>query len=41
MTAFAAVRAAADRLKPRAAVVLGSGLSGATVGFEPAACIWL
>jgi purine-nucleoside phosphorylase len=37
VTAFAAVRAAADRLRPRAAVVLGSGLSGATVGFEPTA----
>jgi purine-nucleoside phosphorylase len=37
VTAFAAVRAVADRLKPRAAVVLGSGLSGATAGFEPAA----
>ena len=37
MSAFAAVRAAADRLQPRAAVVLGSGLSGATVGFEPVA----
>lgn len=39
MTAFAAFRAAADRLTPRAAVVLGSGLSGATVGFEPAAVV--
>ncbi len=39
MTAFTAVRAAADRLAPRAAVVLGSGLSGATVGFEPAAAV--
>ncbi len=39
MTAFAAVRAAAERLGPRAAVVLGSGLSGAAAGFEPAAAV--
>jgi purine-nucleoside phosphorylase len=39
VTDFAAVRAAADRTAPRAAVVLGSGLSGATVGFETAAVV--
>jgi purine-nucleoside phosphorylase len=39
VTDFAAVRAASDRLMPRAAVVLGSGLSGATVGFEPVAVV--
>ncbi len=33
MTPFDAVRAAADRLRPRAAVVLGSGLGGVTAGF--------
>ncbi len=39
VTAFAAVRAAAERLGPRAAVVLGSGLSGAAAGFAPAAAV--
>ncbi len=34
MTAFDQFRAAADRLKPRTAVVLGSGLGGVTAGFE-------
>lgn len=33
MTAFDRVRAAAGRLKPRTAVVLGSGLGGVTAGF--------
>jgi purine-nucleoside phosphorylase len=37
VTGFAAVRAAADQLRPRAAVVLGSGLSGAAAGFDLAA----
>lgn len=33
MTPFDRVREAADRLKPRTAVVLGSGLGGVTAGF--------
>lgn len=36
---FGAVRAAADALKPRAAVVLGSGLGGVTAGFTPTASV--
>ncbi len=37
MTAFDAVRAGAARLKPRTAVVLGSGLGGVTASFVTAA----
>ncbi len=37
--AFDAARAAAARLRPRAAVVLGSGLSGATEGFAAEAVV--
>lgn len=39
MTAFDQFRADADRLKPRAAVVLGSGLGGVTAGFQPVATV--
>ena len=39
MTAFDQFRTAADRLKPRAAVVLGSGLGGVTAGFEVVASV--
>ncbi len=37
--AFAALRSCAAGLVPRTAVVLGSGLGGATVGFTPAAAV--